>query len=152
MAAWAPARRFAGAGACFVCVVSAACDRVPVGGGPPTVELSQETVRLDPGVGLHDVVVRREQGGEFHPARLQARQGDVVRFTTEDRGGHAIVFGPTLDPAARSFLEQSGQLRSPPLIETGASWVITFADAPPGEYPFHCTTHNVAGVLTLTPR
>jgi plastocyanin len=132
-----------------------ACDRADRGRdeGPRVLELTHDTIRLEAGVRLHDVAVRREAGGEFHPAHVQAAQGDVVRFTAGDGAGHAISFlGAELDPAVRHFLEESGQLRGPPLIASGASWVITTANAPPGEYPFHCTTHAVRGRLTVAAR
>jgi plastocyanin len=133
----------------------AACDRV--GGardeGPRVLELTHDTIRLEAGVRLHDVAVRRETGGEFHPSQIDVTQGDLVRFMADDGAGHAIAFvGTLLDPAVRHFLEESGQLRGPPLIASGASWVITTADAPPGEYPFHCSTHDVSGRLTVAPR
>jgi plastocyanin len=134
-------------------LVSSACDRVVPGGdaGPRVLELAHDTIRLEAGVRLVDVAVRRQQSGDFEPAHVQARQGDVVRFTAEDRAGHAIVFvAPELAPDARQFLEESGQMRSPPFITDGSAWVITLAGAPPGEYPFHCTTHDVRGRLTVT--
>jgi plastocyanin len=153
-----PARPGARAGA-FVSLVlllsAAGCDRLGVRSeeGPRVLELAHDTIRLEPGVRLHEIEIRRESAGEFHPAQLRAAPGDVVRFRAGDRGGHAISFvGSRLDPASREFLDESGQLRSPPLITTGASWVITLEGAPPGVYPFHCTTHNVVGRLEVAPR
>jgi plastocyanin len=135
-------------------VLGAGCDRVPgIDGGPPVLELAHDTIRLESGVSLHDVTVRRHTDSDFDPAQLQARPGDVVRFTAGDRGGHAIGFvGDALSTAARDFLERTGQLRSPPLIDAGASWVITLEGAPPGEYPFHCMTHDAPGRLTVAPQ
>jgi plastocyanin len=117
------------------------------------LELAHDTIRLEAGVRLHDVTLRRETGGEFHPAALQATQGDVIRFTADDMAGHAIAFvGAELDPAIRQFLEETGQLRGPPLITRGASWVITTQNAPVGNYPFHCSTHAVRGNMTVSAR
>lgn len=153
----APARHTARAGAllsmALMLLVGAGCDRTAREEGPRVLELTHDTIRLESGVRLHDIVVRRESGGEFHPAQVQATQGDVVRFTAEDMAGHAISFmGANLDPAVLHFLEQTGQLRGPPLITSGAAWVITTENAPPGEYPFRCTTHAVTGRLTVAPR
>lgn len=153
----APARTSARAGALAftllaVVLGASACDRAAPGrdDGPRVIELAHDTIRLEAGVRLHDVQVRRETGGEFHPSQVEARVGDYVRFTADDGAGHAVVFvGASLDPAARAFLDQSGQLRSPPLIARGSSWVITLEGAPAGEYPFHCTTHNVNGHLRV---
>lgn len=133
-----------------------ACDRVPgIGGdsGPRVLELAHDTIRLETGVQLIDVEVRRTQTGDFEPAHVQARQGDVLRFTAADRAGHAVVFiGAELAPDAREFLERTGQMRSPPFVSDGSAWIITLEGAPAGEYPFRCTTHDVQGSLTVVPR
>jgi plastocyanin len=144
-----------GAVALLACTLAAGCDRVGPGSdeGPRVLELTHDTIRLEQGVRLVDIAVRRQADGEFDPAVVEARQGDLVRFTAGDGAGHAIVFvGPQLSNEARIFLEHSGQLRSPPLIVSGASWVITLDGAPAGEYPFHCTTHDVAGRLGVVAR
>jgi plastocyanin len=138
-------------------LILSACDRVPVIGGgddgPRVLELDHDTIRLAGGVRLIDVAVRRQADGNFDPAHVEARQGDVVRFTAADRAGHAIVFvGAGMTADASAFLERTGQMRSPPLITEGSSWVITLEDAPAGEYPFHCTTHDVRGRLTVSAR
>jgi plastocyanin len=137
-------------------VVAAACDRAGLGGadeGPRVIELDHDTIRLDAGERLHQVSARRAGDGDFEPAAVEAHPGDYVRFTAGDRAGHAIAFGGhDLAPDVREFLERTGQLRSPPLISTDASWVITLEGAPPGDYPYHCTTHNAAGRLTVSAR
>jgi plastocyanin len=155
----ASARRPVRAGAFVLAAVflalAAGCDRVAnrEDEGPRVLELAHDTIRLEAGVRLVDIELRREAGGEFHPAQAEARTGDVVRFTAADNAGHAITFvGTSLDPGVLAFLEQSGQLRSPPLIASGSAWVITLDGAPPGEYPFLCTTHNVNGRLTVAAR
>lgn len=130
-----------------------ACAEKPGDEGPRVLELSHDTIRLEGGVSLIDVAVRRSQTGDFDPVAVEASVGDVVRFTAGDRGGHAISFeGAALAADARAWLQQTGQLRSPPLITSDAAWVITLSGAPPGEYPFRCTTHNAAGRLTVKPR
>jgi plastocyanin len=159
----APCRRRAGVllwACCLLLALAAgtACDRVPgLGGGedqgPRVLELAHDTIRLEQGVRLHEVVLSRARAGIFEPARLQVRQGDVVRFTAEDGAGHAVVFtGEALAPGARQFLESTGQMRSPPFVAAGSGWVITLEGAPAGEYPFLCTTHDARGSLTVVPR
>jgi plastocyanin len=134
-------------------VVIAACERAPEDAGPRVLELAHDTILLADGVSLIDVTARREQDGDFDPATAEANTGDVVRFTAGDAGGHAIVFdGAALTEAAREYLERTGQLRSPPLIASGSAWVITLDGAPPGEYPFRCSTHNGSGRLTVAAR
>jgi plastocyanin len=134
--------------------VTSACDRVAQTReeGPRVIELDHDTIRLAAGVRLVEIRLRRDAQGDFDPAHAEAHAGDYVRFTADDRGGHAIVFGPGLDPAVHEFLRRTEQLRSPPLIDAGASWVLTLADAPAGEYTFHCTTHASSGRLTIQPR
>lgn len=129
-----------------------ACD----GGAPAeerVLELAHDTIRLPDGVTLHQVRVSRASAAEFEPAAVRAIAGDVIRFTAADRGGHTILFdGSILSDAVRTYLEENGQLRSPPLIDEGAAWVITLDGAPPGEYRFHCATHGAAGVLHVSGR
>jgi plastocyanin len=150
----APVRRSLRAGACVLAVLAlAACDRAGLPGrdeGPRVLELEHETIRLDAGQRLVQVQVRRTAAGDFEPDIVEANVGDYVRFTAGDGAGHAIAFvGTALPPQAREFLDSTGQVRSPPLITADASWVITLEGAPPGDYPFHCTTHNAPGRLQV---
>lgn len=115
------------------------------------LELANDTIQLAEGVTLVDVTVRRSAEGDFDPAAVEARSGDVVRFIADDNGGHAIVFENTaLGADARDYLERTGQMRSPPLIASGSSWVVTLEGAPAGDYPFRCTTHGESGRLSVT--
>ena len=153
----APARRLARAGALAVLapalVAIAACEAVPGTDGPRVIELANDTIRLEEGVTLVEIVARRSDDGDFDPASAQAQTGDVVQFTAGDNGGHAIVFESTaLAADAREFMERTMQMRSPPLIEDGSSWVVTLEGAPAGEYPFRCTTHNTSGRLSVAAR
>lgn len=147
----APVRRIARTGA-LVVLGAVACDAVP-GSGPPVLELANDTIQLESGVSLIDIAVRRTAEGDFDPAAVQAHPADVVRFVAEDNGGHAIVFESTSLPAeVREFLERTAQMRSPPLITSGSSWVVTLAGAPVGEYPFRCSTHGESGRLSVAAR
>ncbi|MBR9990839.1 MAG: hypothetical protein KFH98_13845 [Gemmatimonadetes bacterium] len=148
----APVRQLARAGALAILVLTAACDNVP-GAGPRVLELANDTIRLEAGVEIVEVEVRRSADGEFDPAAVEAHTGDVVRFVAGDNGGHAIVFeSMALTADVREYLERTGQLRSPPLITTGASWVVTLEGAPAGDYPFRCSTHSVSGRLNVAAR
>jgi plastocyanin len=130
-----------------------ACDAGAGGEGPRVLELAHDTIQLEAGVSLIEVAVGRGADGEIEPAAVAAKTGDIVRFAATDHGGHAIVFdGPSLDAAARDYLERTAQLRGPPLITKDAAWVVTLEGAPPGDYPFRCTTHNATGRLTVAAR
>ena len=84
------------------------------------------------------------------PATVRAVPGDAVRFTVADGRPHALTFAvDSLDASARAFLDGTGQLRGPPLVNQDASWVILLEGAPPGRYPFYCRSHDASGVLTV---
>jgi plastocyanin len=150
----APARLLRKSAGAFVLVLLAvACEKAPlIGEKDRTLELAGDTITLPQGVDLHDVRVRTDaQSNDFDPAQLHAAAGDYVRFTTADRRTHAIVFDATA-PEIRTFLESSGQLRSPPLVTKGASWVIALDRAPPGSYGFRCLMHSHSGQITVAAR
>jgi hypothetical protein len=71
------------------------------------------------------------------PTSVEVREGDYVEFVSADRGVHAISFVlDSLSSAAVQFLRVSGQEGSPPLVLPGARFVVLFAGAPLGRYPF----------------
>lgn len=116
---------------------------------PVVLVIEGDTVRLPPGVRLIDIAVQAGSN-EFEPAEPAARIGDAVRFIARDAGSHAITFdGVLLSTEALAFLERTAQLRSPPLLHEGASWILSLADAPPGNYPFRCLTHGASGRLQV---
>ena len=121
--------------------------------GPRVLEL--DSVRVDLPDSVRQLVVRldRTTAADFELPHAELRTGDIVRFEAADAGGHAIAFdGVELAPEARAWLESTGQMRSPPLVNAGVAWVITFENAPPGEYPFVCVTHGARGALTVGAR
>ena len=140
-------------------VLGTACERDAAPGGDkpdlgPRV-LQLDSARVDLPDSIRQLVVRldRSTAADFEPASAGLRTGDIVRFEAVDAGGHAIAFdGERLMPEARAWLEATGQLRSPPLVNAGNAWVITLADSPPGEYPFVCATHGARGTLTVSAR
>lgn len=139
------------AGVFVFCLALAACERAGPGAQQKdrTLELDGDTIDVPAGTDLHDVVVRLgDQNRDFSPAQLQAKPGDYLRFTADDSRTHAIAFEP-VTPEVKTFLDSTGQLRSPPLITKGASWVIALKNAPPGQYPFRCLVHHDAGQLTV---
>ncbi len=133
-------------------VSAAGCDHPPEIGA--SVHLNDSTaVDLGPGTAVHEIRIR---GGEatdtLVPDTVRARPGDAVRFVAGDRRTHAIAFlQDALSPAARRYLEQSMQLRGPPLVDEGSTWVVVLRDAPPGSYPFQCVAHGARGVIVVRP-
>lgn len=135
----------------FLLVSLLACGDAPLIGEKKdrTLELSSDTIDLPAGVDLHDVTVQTNaQGKDFSQPQIAAIPGDYLRFSIADSRTHAIVFEVDA-PELRTFLEQSGQLRSPPLVTNGASWVIALRGAPVGTYRFRCLVHHDVGQLTI---
>ena len=131
-----------------------ACDNAPFVGDKKdrTLELANDTIDVPQGSDLHDVAVTTNaERKDFEPPQVQAKPGDFLRFTTGDSRTHAIVF-EVADAGIRSFLESSGQLRSPPLVTNGASWVIALKGAPPGTYNFRCLMHSDSGQLIVATK
>jgi plastocyanin len=136
------------AGVLLFCAVFTACeDGVRLGKrGPRTLELHGDTVQLQSGVTLHDVKIKSAQTGDFAPAQVTAKVGDVVRFTSADTRTHALAIDPPSDQA-RAALQAGSQLRSPPLVAYGTAWVVSLKGVPAGTYTVRCISH--AGTATI---
>ena len=81
-----------------------------------------------------------------NPATLVVRPGDYVQFVSGDNRVHAVSFPVEgLSPPAADFLRRTGQQASPPMVVADARFVVTFADAPPGLYPFVVIGNGVTG-------
>lgn len=136
----------------FVALASLAIPACQDGAAPPDVVLLESgEVQLPQGARRHDV---RLQGvgaqGEMTPATVEARVGDAVAFNAVDGITHSIVFlAERLDGAQIEFLESTGQMRGPPLLSEGSSWIVTLANAPPGDYPFECALHGGTGTVRV---
>lgn len=115
------------------------------------MELENRTVLLEHGAEVWEVLLQGVgTNHQLSPDSIEARPGDVVRFVAADAMVHAAGFdADALGPEQRAFLERTGQLSSPPLLSTGAAWVVSLEDAPPGIYPFRCLTHGGEGTLYI---
>jgi plastocyanin len=82
----------------------------------------------------------RLSGGEIEradPAETEVAPGAYVEFITTDWLIHEVVFeADSMSAEQWAFLERTDQVASPPLIDLGSRYVLTFAAAPPGRYPF----------------
>lgn len=137
-------------GLLFCTVLALACsqDGVP----RDVVQLDEgEVVQLPKGSRRHDV--RLEGVGaqsEVTPTAVAATPGDAVAFVAADAVTHSIVFlADRLDSAQVAFLENASQMRGPPLLSEGASWIVSLNGAPEGDYPFACALHGGQGVIRV---
>jgi plastocyanin len=154
----APARLLSQlAGAVVLCWLCAGCDRTKgepaAEQGPRVLQLDSTSIALPDSVHLAVITLDRSIRADMDRLNVELRVGDIIRFETRDGGGHAIAFdGVALATRARVWLEHTGQLRSPPLVAAGNAWVVSFEEAPPGDYPFQCVTHGGRGTVRVTPR
>lgn len=102
---------------------------------------------------IHEVRMLQEgESQRFEPANLTIQRGDRVRFVTVSGAPHNIAFDPdSVSAAARAALaagmpDRMGPLAGPLLMEEGDSYTITFANVPPGRYPFFCMPHLAMGM------
>ncbi|MDX1646623.1 MAG: hypothetical protein R3304_05730 [Longimicrobiales bacterium] len=114
-----------------------ACDRTP-----PDPQLVPDVV-LQTELGLtendrvHTIRVSTADVERADPLQLNVRPGDYVQFVSDDRFVHEVVFPlDSLPPPRRAFLSRTGQSASPPLLELGARFVVSFVGAPVGRYPY----------------
>jgi len=74
---------------------------------------------------------------QISPASVELPPGAWLEFVTTDWRVHEVRFEvDSLPEAGRSFLENSGQTASPPLVNLDQRFVVTFAGAPEARYPF----------------
>lgn len=96
--------------------------------------------RLDLGsdVPIHRVTLGGRGASEHVvPRRLEVISGAVVEFRTVDGRVHVVEFpGDSLSPITAEFLRESRQLESPPLVDRGSRFVVSFRGAPAGRYLF----------------
>lgn len=109
-----------------------------------TVDDRVHTIRLSTGV-----------AERASPDSLTVRPGDYVQFVSDDRMVHEVVFDVDSLPAlARTFLQRTGQDRSPPLVELDARFVVSFVGAPEGLFTYTLAGNRGAGsgsIVVETP-
>ena len=74
----------------------------------------------------------------------------IVSCHAEGEVGDVITGGVPPPPGTtlweqRDFLERTGQLASPPLLQQDARFVLSFREAPAGRYPFHLRGNRASG-------
>lgn len=139
-----------GGGTILLLLCSTTCGSSPE--TDPNAELL-EALGLDRDEELYRIVLGG-QGRMEHlvPTRLEIPQGAIVEIVTVDRRIHTVTFLPdSLSPEAEAFLRETNQMQSPPLLERGSRFVISFRDAPPGRYAFVSEGHGgtASGIIVI---
>jgi plastocyanin len=101
----------------------------------------------------HDVnMVLEGSNYRFMPAHLTIHSGDTVRFHNVSGGPHNVSFWSDSIPAGaadalkRGMLDQMAPLEGPLLTEPHGVYVVSFANAPAGDYKFYCLPHLALGM------
>jgi plastocyanin len=121
----------------------------------PDLTLRPDSIlRAELGLTLEDLVHRvAVTGGEVEraePAALSIEVGSYVEFVTTDWLVHEILFDTTdLSASQRGFLARTDQMQSPPLIDRGSRYVLSFVDAPPGRYTYRLEGNGTASRGTI---
>lgn len=109
-------------------------------------EVLQSQLGLTPEDRVHTVRISTGTQERAEPASLTVLPGDYVQFVSADRLVHEVRFRLDSLPApARTFLTRTGQGTSPPLLEMDARFVVSFAGAPIGRYPYGLEGNRGAG-------
>lgn len=122
---------------------------------PPDAVL-RDSLGLSESDRVHRVVLGSRDGADFiDPLEVSLEPGAFVEFFAEDRRVRTVSFlldGLTADQA--EFLRSSGQDRSPPLLELGSRFLVTFDGAPLGRYPFVVEGNErpIYGAVAVEPR
>lgn len=104
---------------------------------------------------VHRMSLRGGRAEVVEPNSVELAEGDWLEFVSADWRIHAVRFEvDSLEAPARAFLEGSDQVASPPLVELGQRFVVSFGGAPEGRYPFLVEGNGttVRGVVVVGPR
>lgn len=114
----------------------------------------QQRLGLTPDDRVHTISLATGVSERAEPDSVVVVPGDFLQFVSTDWLTHEVIFDSLgLDAAAWSFLEGTGQTASPPLLQQGARFVLSFVDAPAGRYPFRLEGNRGSGrgVIVVAP-
>lgn len=103
---------------------------------------------------VYRVVIRGGPQEELTPAQVELTGGAWLEFVTADWRVHEVQFeADSLSGPALAFLTDSDQMASPPLVDRDARFVVSFAGAPVGRYPFVVEGNRAPsrGVVVVRP-
>ena len=103
---------------------------------------------------VHTVSLTTEADERADPDSIIVQIGDYLQFVSSDWLIHEVRFDSAeMSDRTRSFMIVTDQMRSPPLLQRGARYVLSFADAPQGAYPFWLEGNRGigGGVIVVAP-
>jgi len=141
-------------GVALLLVLVAACGRsVPPANRPDDVLRAQ--LGLTDKDEVHRVTLTGGSTEVLDPVQTKIPVGAWVEFVTGDGRVHQVSFeADSLEAGARAFLERTDQMASPPLVNQGQRFVVSFREAPEGRYPFRAEGNGgpTHGVVIVGPK
>lgn len=129
----------------FGCSAIAGCD-TPDPALQPDAQLVEE-LGLTQADRVHTVGLRTEDRERPLPDSTRVWVGDYLQFVSEDWLIHEVRFDSTRSSRdGWAFLASTGQTASPPLLQKGSRFIVSFVGAPPGTYPFRLEGNRGPGV------
>lgn len=140
-------------GALVLVLLTLACGRSVLPENRPD-EVLREKLGLTDKDEVHRVTLTGGRAEVLDPAVTTVPAGAWVEFVTADGRVHEVRFeADSLGAEARAFLERTDQMASPPLVNEGERFVVSFRDAPEGRYPFTAEGNEgpARGVVVVRP-
>ena len=119
----------------------------------PDAQLMSE-LGLTEGDRVHTVSLATGVAERADPDSIVVQTGDYLQFVSSDWLIHEVRFdSAAMDDRTRSFMVLTDQMASPPLLQQGARFVLSFTDAPQGTYPFRLEGNRGSGrgVIVVAP-
>jgi plastocyanin len=117
----------------------AACGEgeIPPPRNPPDA-LLRDSLQLGDDDRVFRVSLSTENGeNRADPASVEVPRGAWVEFVSADGWPRTVAFLlDSLSSPAAELLRSSGQGASPPLLDAGDRFIVTFRGAPAGRYPY----------------
>lgn len=104
---------------------------------------------------VHRVTLTGGSSEVLDPVETTVPTGAWVEFVTADGRVHEVRFETdSLATDARDFLDRTDQVASPPMVNKGERFVVSFRDAPQGRYPYTAEGNEgpAYGVVVVGPK
>jgi plastocyanin len=106
----------------------------------------------------HEVQMVIEGGKYLYvPAQITVKEGDAIKFINVSGGPHNVAFKAEDVPddvetqlvnnMPAGAMAKLGPLVGPLLMQPNEAYTVSFAGIKPGAYPFHCTPHEMMGMV-----